>query len=124
MPPASDLDHAGGLFPKSYMDNPKNDYNVLDADTKLRIEDGNVVRRLQQEITSSFIDDLRDARHESLNTPAGNYHRVAAIPVAIVEKWMQEGFNIFDKNVSIPEVLRRLHGDDMQNFIATSKNFR
>lgn len=101
------------------MNNPEG-VQFLDAETRLRFENDHMVRKLTQEVPDSFLDGLRSERDAS-TAPAGNFHRVASIPVAIVEKWMAEGFNIFDKNVTVKEIVRRLHREDMTAFMATKK---
>lgn len=38
----------------------------------------------------------------------GGMHKVASIPVVVVEQFMREGLNIFDKN-DLPRIYRRLN---------------
>ena len=52
----------------------------------------------------------------------GDYHRVASIPVVVVEKWMREGFNIWDKNVKASEVVARLKSENLDAFLTTTKS--
>lgn len=94
---------------------------LIDANTRLRFEKDHAVRRITQEVPDSFLQRLRQKRDASENRPAGDMHHVASIPVAIVEKWMAEGFNIFDKNVKVSEIVKRLHSEDMTAFMVTSK---
>lgn len=94
---------------------------LIDAEARFRIEEDHVVRKMTQDLPDSFLANLRERRDASRNTLTGNFHHVASIPVALAEKWKLEGFDIFDKNVTIPEILKRLNREDMQALIATSK---
>lgn len=51
-------------------------------------------------------------------SPSRELRRVASIPKVIVEQWMQEGVNIFDKNC-MPEIKRRLN-DPTNLFLRTA----
>ena len=74
-----------------------------------------------QEITDEFLQELADSRFDSKN-PAREYHRVASIPVGVVEKWMREGFNILtDKNITPAQIVARLKKEGLDAFIATNK---
>lgn len=88
--------------------------DVNEADAQLLI-------KKQQEIPTSFLDRLKAKRDASRNAPMGDLHHVASIPVAIVEKWMSEGFNIFDRNNSVKDIVARLQSEDMQAFMATER---
>jgi hypothetical protein len=94
-------------------------WQITDADAnKHGLTD--VTVRKDQHITDEFLDNLKEDRAAS-KAPAGEYHKVASIPVAVIEKWMREGFNIFDKNIRVEEVVKRLRAEDLQAFIATDK---
>lgn len=104
------------------MDNSKS-VNFLDAKRKLLLNEdvsqATIVRT--QEVHDSHLDWLRDERIASANAPAGDFHLAASIPVAVVEKWFAEGFNIFDKNNTLEDIMKRLRREDMEKFIGTSK---
>lgn len=93
----------------------------FDADARYRVEPDHLVRKVTQEIPSSFLDTLSEKRLRSANAQTGDLHHVASIPTSLVEKWIAEGFNIFDKNVTIAEIVKRLHSEDMATFMATTK---
>ena len=80
-----------------------------------------VGRKITQDIPDEFLTDLRDSRFASRNERMGNFHKVASLPVAVVEKWIAEGFNVFDKNVTVPEILKRLSAESLTDFIATNR---
>ena len=48
--------------------------------------------------------------------------RVASIPTVIVEKWMKEGFNIFDQNVDGKDIIKRLKAEGLEAFLTTEKS--
>ena len=96
---------------------------LLDNDSHLISDGGNLVGiKRTQEITSDFLSDLNDERVASANQRMGEFHKVASIPTSIVEKWMREGFNIFDKNISLKEIVRKLNSEDMGYLMATQRN--
>jgi hypothetical protein len=75
----------------------------------------------EQYIPDSFLQGLAADREASTTGKMGNYHKVASIPAALVEKWKNEGFDIFDKNNSLKDILKRLQSQDFQQFIATER---
>jgi hypothetical protein len=81
-------------------------------------EDGLLVKRAQ-EIPEEFLDDLKDRRFASQGRPEGDFMHVASIPVVVVEKWLREGFDVFKEPYR--EILKRLHNEHLDAFIATDK---
>ena len=45
--------------------------------------------------------------------------RVASIPTAVVEKWMREGFNLWEADGK--EIVRKLKAEHLDMFLATEK---
>jgi len=82
--------------------------------------DEQIVVEHSQEITDDFLKFNKEQRDAS-SAPAGDYHKVASIPTAIVEKWMREGFNIFDENITAAEIVRKLSSEDLGAFLTTTK---
>jgi hypothetical protein len=80
--------------------------------------DGAYIKRTQ-DIPDSYLRGLRLEREASLSTPAGEFHRVASIPVAVVEKWLREGFDIHRE--PIQAVLTRLDREGLDAFKTTNK---
>lgn len=97
----------------------KNEPLLIQSDTDYLFQAGDFVRKHTQHISQAFLDDLKDARHESTGKPMGDFHRVASIPTAVVEKWLREGFNIWE--ASGPEIVKRLQAEDLQMFMATER---
>lgn len=83
--------------------------------------DNALVVKKEQQIPQSFLDRLKESRDESANNRMGDYHRVASIPTVVVEKWMREGFNIWDKNVTAKEIVARLKLENLEAFLTTTK---
>lgn len=78
--------------------------------------------RKDQEITDEFLTDLKDRRFDSVGTREGEYMHVASIPVAVIEKWMREGFNILnDRNITYKQIVARLKAEGLDAFLATNK---
>jgi hypothetical protein len=88
--------------------------------TFLDQEDSLVIRK-DQEITSDFLDTLADERLQSSQGPTKEFHRFASIPVAVVEKWQREGFDILSGQHSAKEIMRKLQSEDLGAFITTNK---
>lgn len=91
---------------------------ILPTQTYLDDVDNPVVVRHDQAIT----DDLLDLNKEMREAPTKEFNQVASIPVIIVEKWMREGFNIFDPNITAREIIARLLREDLSAFITTNKS--
>ena len=79
--------------------------------------DGLLVRK-DQEITSDFLDQLSDERLAS-KAPSRDFHKLASIPVVVVEQWMRQGFNIYEQDAKA--ILKKLRDEDLTAFIATTK---
>lgn len=74
--------------------------------------------RKDQEITSTFLDGLKEDRLNSKDR-AREYHKVASIPVVVVEKWLREGFDIYREDLK--SIMKKLRDEDLTAFIATEK---
>lgn len=89
-------------------------WQITDAERDLA---GLTIRK-DQEITSDFLDGLKEDRMES-RARANEFHKVASIPVVVVEKWLREGFDIYREDLKA--IMKKLHAEDLQAFIATEK---
>lgn len=102
---------------------PQNKPVFEDVSRRLEINDDGVATiRRQQEISDQFWDRLREIKAVQDNEPIGDFHMVASIPCVLVEKWYAEGFNMFDRNVTVQEILKRLRAEDADRLITTSRN--
>lgn len=79
--------------------------------------DGLLIRK-DQEITPDFLDGLKEDRLHSKNR-ANEFHKVASIPVVVVEKWLREGFDVYREDLKA--ILKKLRDEDLTAFIATDK---
>lgn len=89
-------------------------FEFLDGDT----ENPLVIKR-SQHITQEFLDDLKEARFQSTQAPAANYHKVASIPAALHEAWLRQGYDCTKE--PIKNTLKRLKAEHLDAFIATEK---
>ncbi len=80
--------------------------------------DGMFVKQ-EQYIPDGFLSKLKREREDSISTPAGEFHRVASIPTAVVDKWHAQGFDI--QREPIAEILKRLRAEQIDGFITSNK---
>ena len=73
----------------------------------------------EQVITDEFLTGLRDARDASLQPMRSEMHRAASVPVAVVERWLREGFNIYQAPAR--DILKRLQAEGLDSFITTRR---
>ena len=90
-----------------------------DIDLDFKEEGDNLIIQKQQTITDEYIQSLKDARFESKNRPAGNYHRAASIPVILHEKWLKEGYDCTQEPVR--KTVARLKAEGLDYFVTTDK---
>ena len=83
--------------------------------------DGLFVKK-SQDIPQHLIDDIADHRKASSGKREGNFMKVASIPTVIIEKWMSEGFNIFDSNIKAADIVKRLKAENLDAFLTTDKS--
>ena len=86
------------------------------------VDSGGLYNHRTQDISQSFLDSLKEQRNNSTKQREGDYMRVASIPTVIVEKWMKEGFNIFDKNIDGKDIVKRLKAENLDAFLTTEKS--
>ncbi len=72
-----------------------------------------------QEIPDDFLSGLRTERSHNASHKAGEMHRVASIPVVLVEMWLKEGFDIHKE--SAKAIVARLRSHDLDAFITSDK---
>lgn len=80
--------------------------------------DGLVIQK-SQNIPQEYLDSLKDQRFESRHRPAGDYMRVASIPVVVIEKWMKEGFDFYNEPAS--KIVAKLKSEGLDGFLTTDK---
>lgn len=93
----------------------------LDANSDFGSNADGLFVQTQQEIDTALLKDLQDKRDASMTAPMGDMHHVAAVPVALVEQWRREGFDIMGGKVSAREIVARLKRDHLDGFLATRR---
>lgn len=93
--------------------------NIINSDFNIHEHDDKLVIERFQEIPQWWLDELKTERFESKNRPAGEYHRAASIPQAVVDKWLAEGYDVFKEPVA--KSLARLRAENLDAFITTDK---
>ena len=74
----------------------------------------------EQNIPDWYLDQLKDERIESKNKPAGNFHRVASIPVGVVEHMQREGID--PHKAPMKDVVRWLRNHGYDKLLTSSKS--
>jgi len=92
---------------------------LIDSDYRFEENSDGLVLERFQAIPDQFLQNLRNERAANKNTVAGEMHRVASIPVAVVDKWKSEGRD-FD-NAKISEILTWLRAENLDAFITSDK---
>ena len=103
------------------MSNKKNEI-IHNIQTDWEENADGLLQKSTQVIPQQFLDSLAEHRNATSGRRAGEYMRVASIPTVVVEKWMREGFNIFDKNVDGREIVKRLKNENLDAFLTTEKS--
>jgi hypothetical protein len=75
-----------------------------------------------QELPDSFMRGLADKKTFQDGLFAPDELHVCSVPVAIVDQWIREGFNIYaDQNITPAMIIARLKTEDLSKFVLTSK---
>ena len=99
--------------------NKSKDIELLGVNTQYLQTGNDVFRKHTQNISQSFLDDLKDNRNASKDQNEGEFMRVASIPVIVVEQWQREGFDIYQATPQ--EIVKRLKDQNLDYFMATDK---
>lgn len=73
-----------------------------------------------QDITASFLDNLKAKRNASAHGPIGDMMHVASVPAIFIHKWFREGFNAYQAPVK--DVVARLKAEGLTQFLASEKS--
>lgn len=96
-----------------------NPNQFIDAGVDFHENSEGLVIEKYQEIPQEFIDGLRAEKANSKSVREGEYMRAASIPVVVVEKWINEGFDFW--NASAKDILAKLRQENLDYFITTEK---
>lgn len=72
-----------------------------------------------QYISDDFLRRQADMREWSKHNDAGEYHEVAAVPMAKILEWQRQGFDAMQAPVK--EVVQRLKAEELAYLLSTSK---
>ena len=93
--------------------------NLIDVSHSLHdTEDSRVIERVQS-IPQSYIDRLKAERDASKEGREKDYMRVASVPVVLVEKWLAEGYDVY--NEPIRKTVAKLKAEGLDHFVTTNK---
>jgi len=99
------------------------DTNLIGIKTDFVQQGDDIVRKHTQQIPQWHLDALKEQRNSSTQQREGEFMRVASIPVAVIEKWRREGFDVLtDKNITGPEIVARLKSENLDAFLTTDKS--
>lgn len=100
-------------------DTPKPSVELVDPSWTLKGNPDEMFFQYDQDISSDFTSRISDLRTSTSRAHSGNLMEVAEVPVAVVEKWKREGFDIFRE--SAKNIVKRLQAENLGAFISTSK---
>jgi len=92
--------------------------NLIDTHVALLESGGDLGVEYSQEITDEFVQDIQD-RFTTTGDKTGNFLFVGAVPAAVADRWMREGYNVFQE--PIRKTLARLKAENFGKFVGTSK---
>ena len=97
--------------------------NIININTDVVTQAGEASFKHTQEIPQWHLDHLKQQRNASANEKIGDMMKVASIPVAVIEKWMREGFDVMrDKNITAKDIVNKLKNEDLGAFLTTEKS--
>lgn len=82
--------------------------------------DGLLIRR-SQHIPDQFISDLKQQKMASSGVREKDYMKVASIPVAVLDTWAAQGYDIY--KMTAKEIIKKLQAEHLDAFITTTKQF-
>jgi hypothetical protein len=92
---------------------------LIETNVSLIESAGDTGVKYTQEITDDFVQDIQD-RFTHANDPTDNFLFVGSVPAAIADRWMREGYNIYEE--PIRKTLARLKAENFGKFVGTSKS--
>lgn len=93
---------------------------IIDSGVSFDENTEGLVIQTYQEIPQEFIDGLKSERFTNSQRRVPNeFHRAASIPVAIVDKWKSEGYDVFTEPVA--KSIAKLKTENLDYFITSDK---
>lgn len=94
--------------------------DVYDVNADLVQSVGEMAIQRRQEIPDAYLRELRQERDASTSTPAGEFHRFASIPVAVVEMWKKrDGFDVYKEKPKA--IIKKLKAEGLDAFLTSNK---
>jgi hypothetical protein len=93
---------------------------LSDVHGKLIVNGDDAAVYREQNIPDWYLDQLKDERIESANAPAKDFHRVASIPVALVEKMQMAGIDPYKAPVA--DIVKWIKHNGYDKFLTSSKS--
>lgn len=91
----------------------------FDVDSRLVESAGDLAIRRVQEVPKEHLEMLGDIRDQHETGRLGEMHLVASVPVALVESWLRDGFDVFKETPAA--VVARLRAENLDAFITTNR---
>ena len=91
---------------------------LIDTNVSLLESGDDLGVRYSQEIPDHFLTDIQD-RFTGANDKTGNFLFVGSVPAAVADRWMREGYNVYEEPVR--NTLAKLKLENMGRFVGTSK---
>ena len=95
---------------------------LIGAEEEYGCDVDGVFRKHTQQISTQFLNSIKEQRNSSKSKREGEFMSVAQIPTIVVEKWMREGFVIFSGEHSAAEIVKRLKRENLEAFLTTEKS--
>lgn len=92
---------------------------LVDTDMGVVQDADGLYRTNTQQITDSFLQDLKNQKSAGGYTQSGEMLKMASIPVVVAEQMMKEGVDVY--KAPIKDIIKWLKNNDMEHFLTTSK---
>lgn len=92
---------------------------LVDTNMGVHQDADGLYRTNTQQITDSFLQDLKDQKSAGGYTQSGEMLKMASIPVVVAEQMMKEGVDVY--KAPIKDIIRWLKNNDMEHFLTTTK---
>lgn len=92
---------------------------LIDQKISLHDTDNGLVIERSQYIDPTYLATLRAQRDASMSTREGEFMRVCSVPVALAEKWLAKGFDVYRE--SAKAIVARLKAENCEAFLTTNK---
>jgi len=92
---------------------------LIDTQMGVKQDTDGLYRTNTQQITDSFLQDLKNQKTTNGYTQSGEMLKMASIPVVVAEQMMKEGVDVY--KAPIKDIIKWLKNNDMEHFLTTTK---